>query len=132
VAAGRPIYVVKVDPGTNTVFVGDKHHLETQKFKVLSVNWLEEPQAYPIEAMVKIRYNTPPTLGMVYPSEAEPGQYVVELYAPQMAITPGQIAAFYDPDFEQLWGGGYIEQFIAHQVFDPEIKKELPNLYCQV
>lgn len=130
VAAGRPIYVVKVDPTTNTVFVGDKHHLETVRFRVKAVNWLETPQQDSFESMVKIRYNTPPALGWVHPDPQQPGDLIVEMAEPQMAVTPGQIAAFYDPEYKQLWGGGYIEQFLSHPEFDPNSKKELPNLFC--
>jgi tRNA-uridine 2-sulfurtransferase len=136
VAAGRPIYVVKVDPKANTVYVGDKHHLETSTFRVLAVNWLEKPSQFPVEAMIKIRYNTPPTLGMIHldPETNASGQenYLVELHQPQMAITPGQIAAFYDSDFNQLWGGGYIEKYVSHLTYDSSTQKELPNLFCQI
>ncbi|MBY0404715.1 MAG: tRNA 2-thiouridine(34) synthase MnmA [Cyanobacteria bacterium] len=134
VAAGRPIYVVKVDPKANTVYVGDKHHLETSTFRVLAVNWLEKPSQFPVEAMIKIRYNTPPTLGMIHQdpeSATDQETYLVELHQPQMAITPGQIAAFYDSDFNQLWGGGYIEKYVSHLTYDPSTQKELPNLFCQ-
>lgn len=131
VAAGRPIYVIKVDPSTNTVYVGDKHHLETSRFKVRAVNWLAEPNGYPFESMVKIRYNTPPSLGFVRLSDEDPDTWIVDLAAPQMAITPGQIAAFYDTAFSQLWGGGYIETYLSHLDFDPDVAKEnLPDLYC--
>jgi tRNA-specific 2-thiouridylase len=132
VAAGRPIYVVKVDPATNTVYVGDKHHLETTRFRVKAVNWLEAPPAFPFESAVKIRYNSPPTLGTVSLADpastaAEP-DLIVELAAPQMAVTPGQIAAFYDPSFTQLWGGGYIEAHLSHDPFDPAAHTTLPEL----
>jgi tRNA-specific 2-thiouridylase len=130
VAAGRPIYVVKVDPATNTVYVGDKHHLETVAFRVRSVNWLEPPGAFPFTSMVKIRYNSPPTLATVTPDPADSDTLLVSMVAPQMAVTPGQIAAFYDPDFLQLWGGGYIETYLAHEAFDPAAQKPLPDLFC--
>lgn len=132
VAAGRPIYVVKVEPTTNTVYVGDAHHLETTRFRVKQVSWLDKPVNTAFESMVKIRYNTPPSLGKVFEDPQTPGQLIVELYAPQMAITPGQIAAFYDPEFHQLYGGGYIETFVSHTPFDPNAIGELPNLFCEV
>ena len=50
-----------------------------------------------------------------------------------MALSPGQIAAFYDLEGQELWGGGYLT---AHQVqpeFDPAEAK-LPRFdeACQV
>ncbi len=159
VAAGRPIYVVKIDPKTNTVYLGDAHHLNSTSFTVLAPNWLtphfETPSAFPFESMVKIRYNSPPTLGRVelLPPESCPepaGQLKglrsdsaasrqtlkVTLNQPQSAITPGQIAAFYDTDFRQLFGGGYIDRHLSHGEMNDsdwqEKRDNLPDLYCQL
>jgi tRNA-uridine 2-sulfurtransferase len=118
VAAGRPVYVVKIDPKTNTVYLGDPHHLQSTVFTVLEPNWLAseyaESTAYPFEAMIKIRYNTPPTLGKVERLQDDSRRLKVTLYQPQSAITPGQIAAFYDVEFRCLYGGGYIEKHLTH------------------
>lgn len=141
VAAGRPIYVVRIDPNTNTVFVGDAHHLETTCFKVQATSWLEAPVGLrpedpvdgpPVLSQVKIRYNTPPSPGLVQKDPEDPNGLIVMLKAPQMAVTPGQIAGFYDAEFHQLWGGGYIETFITHDAFDPNAIRELPDLHCQL
>jgi tRNA-specific 2-thiouridylase len=136
VAAGRPIYVIKIDPHTNTVYLGDAHHLDSSTFTVLSPNWLvpelANPNAFPMECMVKIRYNSPPTLGLVELLEPGSDTLKVTLNRPQSAITPGQIAAFYDAEFRQLFGGGYIERFLSHQPFDESRRDSLPDLYCQV
>lgn len=138
VAAGRPVYVVKIDPHTNTVYLGDAHHLESSTFTVLNPNWLgprfEDSAAYPFESMVKIRYNTPPTLGLV--DRLDTNTLRVTLKAPASAITPGQIAAFYDPEFRQLYGGGYIEKHLTHQPMNDadweEKRNHLPDLHCQL
>jgi tRNA-specific 2-thiouridylase len=138
VAAGRPVYVVKIDPAANTVYLGDAHHLDSTTFTVLRTNWLdprfEAASAAPFESMVKIRYNTPPTLGLVEMADAQTLR--VTLQQPVSAITPGQIAAFYDPAFRQLYGGGYIERHLSHRELsesDWQDKREnLPDLYCQV
>ncbi|MBX2860705.1 MAG: tRNA 2-thiouridine(34) synthase MnmA [Vampirovibrio sp.] len=135
VAAGRPIYVIKVDPTTNTVYVGDKHHLDTTRFRVQSPNWLVDelanPSVYPYESMVKIRYNSPPELGTVH--WVDESTLEVELTQPKDAVTPGQIAAFYDTDYQQLYGGGYIEAHVNHNAFDKETRQQnLPDLNCQI
>ena len=145
VAAGRPVYVVKIDPASNTVYLGDAHHLESVSFTVRQPNWLTPPPGSPstvlatapFEAMVKIRYNTPPTLGWVEPSgEGDEATLTVTLRQPVSAITPGQIAAFYDTDFRQLYGGGYIEKHLTHRSMSAgdwqEKRDNLPNLYCEV
>jgi len=151
VAAGRPIYVVKIDPQENIVYLGDAHHLNSSSFTVLTPNWLdprfEDALAYPFESMVKIRYNSPPVLGRVERLASEEAAALsginpdevrlkVTLNQPQSAITPGQIAAFYDTEFRQLYGGGYIERHLTHREMSnadwQEKRENLPDLYCQV
>lgn len=136
VAAGRPVYVVKIVPHTNTVYLGDAYHLDSTTFTVLSPNWLtpelEKPEAFPLECMVKIRYNSPPVMGRVEKLADSPDTLKVTLCQPQSAITPGQIAAFYDAEFRQLFGGGYIERYLPHEPFDDSKRDNLPDLYCQV
>jgi tRNA-specific 2-thiouridylase len=145
VAAGRPIYVVRIDPKTNTVYLGDAHHLDSTTFTVRAPHWLssrfEDPSTFPFTSMVKIRYNSPPTLGLVErlsENEAvlDKAALKVTLNQPQSAITPGQIAAFYDPEFRQLYGGGYIDRHLVHRPMsdaDWEDKRDnLPDLYCQL
>ncbi|WP_373532045.1 tRNA 2-thiouridine(34) synthase MnmA [Vampirovibrio sp.] len=136
VAAGRPIYVTKIDPHTNTVYLGDAHHLESTTFKVLAPNWLlpelEAPGAFPLDCMVKIRYNSPPVMGRVELLDEASLSLKVTLFEPQSAITPGQIAAFYDGEFRQLLGGGYIERYLSHEAFSETKRDNLPDLYCQV
>ena len=129
VAAGRPVYVIRTDTKTNTVYIGDKHHLEAQTFVVQDVNWLHQPESFPARLMVKIRYNTPPSLGLVSP--LADGHYQVTLDEPVSAVTPAQIAAFYDETNMELLGGGYIETHLLHSPFNRETV-ELPDLNCAV
>lgn len=123
VAAGRPVYVVKIDAQTNTVYVGDEHHLESQAFLTKAVSWIHEPKSETFEAMVKIRYNTPALLATCQKQGAD---IMVSLHTPALAITPGQIAAFYDPTDTELWGGGYIDKHLLHSEFVPG-SRELPS-----
>lgn len=136
VAAGRPVYVVKIDPHTNTVYLGDSHHLHSTVFTVKHANWLDEQfqGLDSFESMVKIRYNTPPTPGSVIRVDDDTLQ--VTLHQSVSAITPGQISAFYDMDFRQLWGGGYIDKHLIHASMNDaqwdERRNNLPDLYCQI
>ncbi|MDX2083763.1 MAG: tRNA 2-thiouridine(34) synthase MnmA [Candidatus Melainabacteria bacterium] len=141
VAAGRPVYVIKTDAETNTVYVGDAKHLQSSFFEVVDVNWvvpeLPNGQGFdqgPFEAMVQTRYSSQPVLAQVSPlpkhAEQPVARYLVTCYASQSAVTPGQIAAFYCPDNRQLWGGGYIERHLTHPVFDASQVTSLPDLHC--
>lgn len=116
VAAGRPVYVVRIDPESNTVYVGDMHHLAQQTFRAKSISWISEPVADRFSAMVKIRYNTPSAMARC---EKDGSDINVTFETPASAITPGQIAAFYDPSGEELLGGGYIENYLKHPEFTP-------------
>ncbi|MEB3286537.1 MAG: tRNA 2-thiouridine(34) synthase MnmA [Vampirovibrionales bacterium] len=134
VAASYPLYVIKTDPDSNTVYVGGKENLETTQFKVLSPHWITPGilPSLPFKSMVKIRYNTPPVLGLVEINPDNAQQLLVTLDEPLPAITPGQIAAFYCPDGHLIYGGGYIEAQRPQDTFDPSQNKPLPDLFCQI
>lgn len=105
IAAGRPLYVIDLDPTRNRVIVGDESRLAADEFVVERCNWIPwaEPPAS-IEVTAKIRYNHPGTPAVV---KAGPdGTARVKLSTPQRAITPGQACVFYREDV--VVGGGWI------------------------
>lgn len=104
-SAGKPLYVLAIEPETNRVIVGDDAALRTTALTVESVNWVSvaEPSE-PIRAFVKIRHKHDPAPASV---EAIPGSRARIIFdAPQRAVTPGQAAVFYDGDV--VVGGGWI------------------------
>jgi tRNA-uridine 2-sulfurtransferase len=135
VAAGRPIYVVKTDPVSNTVYVGDKHHLECSTLTLNAMHWINPIMAETLArngeltAQVKIRYNTPPCMGLIHPHPTQTDGLLVTLSSPQLAVTPGQIAALYDTEGQELYGGGYIDAHLPQSPFNPDLAKPLPNLH---
>jgi tRNA-specific 2-thiouridylase len=104
-AAGKPLYVLSIDPEKNRVVVGDDDALRTTTFEVEDVNWvsIEEP-ASPIHAQVKIRHKHEPALALV--EALADSRARITFDAPQRAITPGQGAVFYDGD--RVLGGAWI------------------------
>src|SRR4029077_11100505 len=60
-AAGKPLYVLAIEPPNNRVVVGDDDALRTTRFEVQNVNWISvaEPSE-PIRATVKIRHKHKP------------------------------------------------------------------------
>jgi tRNA-specific 2-thiouridylase len=109
-AAGRPLYVLELDPATNRVIVGDGSELESRECIVASVNWVSiaEPDS-PIQARVQIRHRHPAAPAKV---RALPGNRAhIRFSSPQRAITPGQAAVFYaaEPSDARLLGGGWIQ-----------------------
>ena len=105
-AAGKPIYVLAIDPEKNRVIVGEDDALRTTTLELEQVNWIsiEEPAAT-LRAQVKIRHKHEPAAATV---EALPGlQARITFDAPQRAITPGQAAVLYNGDL--VLAGGWIK-----------------------
>ncbi|MCC3445997.1 MAG: tRNA 2-thiouridine(34) synthase MnmA [Microcoleus sp. PH2017_25_DOB_D_A] len=121
IAAPEPLYVIELDAGANRVIVGDRQLAVESDCNVQKVNWVSVagPIA-PIRASVQIRYRSQPVPATIIPvesSEADEkasGTRVKVIFdEPQLSITPGQAAVWYDSDV--LLGGGIIE------------RKKLPN-----
>ena len=101
----RPIYVIDIDPETNSVIVGEAEDLVSSEFELDRVNWVSRDEiTEPIEVNVKIRYAHPGTDATVYPNGDATAR--VRLHEPQKAVTPGQAAVFYQGDV--CIGGGWI------------------------
>jgi tRNA-uridine 2-sulfurtransferase len=96
-AAGKPLYVLAIEPQTNRVIVGDDDSLRTTAFEVQNVNWISiaEPSRA-IRATVKIRHKHEPAAATV---EALPDSRArITFDSPQRAVTPGQAAVIYSND----------------------------------
>jgi tRNA-specific 2-thiouridylase len=100
-----PYYVVALDPVKNEVVVGKKEDLYRQELSVGNVNWTvgREPDL-PHNFSTRIRYRHPGAPARIMP--AQKGVYRVHFQEPQLAITPGQFAVFYNND--EVTGGGEI------------------------
>jgi len=112
VAMGEPMYVVRIDAETNTVVLGRKADVMSRGLIADSFNWLMNPSAEPLEAIVKVRYNHTGAAAAVYPMAG--GEIRVVFDEPLSAITPGQAAVVYvqRPDGLQVAGGGWIRESI--------------------
>lgn len=107
IAHPEPLYVVKIDSKSNTVFVGTKDKLAGQTAKAKNRNLINDYLGDDFKALVKIRYNSDPTpaqVKLIGDREME-----VEFYEPVTAITPGQALAIYDLETGlELIGGAWI------------------------
>jgi tRNA-specific 2-thiouridylase len=100
-----PYYVVALEPVQNAVVVGKKQDLYKREFLVSDVIWtLGQQPELPQEFFTKIRYRHPGAIARVMP--AENNTYMVRFPEPQLAITPGQFAVFYNDN--EVIGGGVI------------------------
>lgn len=85
----KPLYVINIDKETNTITVGEKEDLYQKKLLAKNPNWIIQ-ESENIKA--KIRYTHEPANCKI----KNLGEYLeVEFDQKQMAITPGQIIAFY-------------------------------------
>jgi tRNA-specific 2-thiouridylase len=96
-AAGKPLYVLAIEPETNRVIVGEDGALRTATFEVENVNWVSiaEPAA-PIRALVKIRHKHEPSSAAVEALGNRRARITFD--SPQRAVTPGQAAVFYSSE----------------------------------
>jgi tRNA-specific 2-thiouridylase len=105
IAFGKPVYVTKIDPGTNTVILGDEEDLEQNEMLVGKLNLIKYDSITPgMETMTKIRYKDKGALSNIYP---ENGKMLVRFYENAKGIAPGQSAVFYEGD--DVIGGGIIQ-----------------------
>jgi tRNA-uridine 2-sulfurtransferase len=103
--SGAPLYVLALRPADHQVVVGPRVSLERTTFTASGVNWIVERPAASVRACVQIRHRhaaAPATVRALDDARAE-----VTFDTPQIAITPGQAAVFYEG--EVVMGGGWIE-----------------------
>ncbi len=103
IATGSPLYVVKIDAATNTVWLGDERALYSKTLTLKRSNWLSDVKTGE-EYSVKIRFQHKGAAAKVMSHDGDSVE--LEFTEPQRAITPGQAAVFYRE--KQLVGGGWI------------------------
>ncbi len=92
-AAGRPLYVIDLDPERNTVTVGGAAEACA-------------PPTSPLRVAAKIRHSHQPAPATVRALEGNAAEVVFD--TPQRAVSPGQSVVFYDGDV--VVGGGVISR----------------------
>ena len=108
VALGERKFVVRIEPDSKRVVIGDREELYLRELSARDTNWLVESFARAIgkttRCFAQIRYNAAaqPAQLTVLPD----GRMRVVFDEPQFAITPGQAAVFYQDDL--VVGGGWI------------------------
>lgn len=107
IAAPRPWYVVRLEPRTNTVVVGDESELAIGRITASNVNWIALEGLAPgqaLHATVKVRYRhegAPATL------TGQEGGVRIDFDEPIKGVSPGQCAVFYGG--QEVLGGGWID-----------------------
>lgn len=102
VSYSEPLYVLKIDPETNDVWLGEEKYLYSQSARLHTMNWLDDVEDGET-LRVKIRFAHQGAEARV---KKTPEGVDLEFLEPQRAITPGQAAVMYRS--QQLVGGGWI------------------------
>ncbi|MFD2181490.1 tRNA 2-thiouridine(34) synthase MnmA [Rhodoplanes azumiensis] len=129
IAAGEPLYVVRLDAATRRVVVGPREALRTTRMRLRDVNWIGDgtldaalaAAGGRLEVFVKVRSTRRPQPAWVHRAgdarsdgvrvgDAPAGEIEVELVDGEEGVAPGQACVFYDALGGQarVLGGGFI------------------------
>lgn len=95
----EPLYVLRVEPGTQRLVVGPKRALAVRAARIEGVNWIGGDHAGPMT--VKVR-----SLAKPVPARLDGDRVVFD--APEYGVAPGQAAVLYAGD--RVLGGGWIAE----------------------
>ncbi len=110
IALGKPAYVTGIDVKDNLVIVGDDEDLFKKHFISTGPNWIGiNGLDKPMDVNIKIRYKHEAAPGRIFPWKDNGIE--VRFKAPQRAITPGQLAVFYQDDI--VLGSAWIEKTLG-------------------
>ena len=104
-AAPEALYVVGIDAKSNTVFIGYKNELLTDKIILRDVNWSYPQTKKNFKALVKIRYNMKAVSANVQIDETSAIITFNELVS---KTAKGQACVLYDFEDGHLLGGAFI------------------------
>lgn len=117
IAAGEPLYVVKLEHRTGRVVVGPREALRTHTVRLRDVNWLgatplaeaASGNGAPVE--VKVRSTRGPQPAVI---QMRDGAVYVTLVSGEYGISPGQACVFYADDgvTSEVLGGGFIAEAV--------------------
>ena len=103
--SGGPYYVIDKDEKKNRLIVSkNKKDLYKKELSLKNVSWISSKNPkLPLKVKAKIRYGHKSAEAVVSKIKTK---YVLKFKKPQIAVTPGQSAVFYDKN--KLIGGGVI------------------------
>ncbi|MEI7986198.1 MAG: tRNA 2-thiouridine(34) synthase MnmA [Armatimonadota bacterium] len=114
---GKPLYVIGLQPKTQTVVLGKEADLLQKEVLLEDVYWINQITE-PIEVKAKIRYNMEPISATLYPGDVPR----IVFKKAVKAVTPGQMAVAYSG--ATVVAGGLISDSNRNSVI-PKVMPEL-------
>lgn len=105
IAWPEPLYVVAIDAVCNRILVGERHLLQTTVLRVENVLWSRARGNHPLRIDCRIRYRHREAMANITVLDKQLVEVVFD--EPQIGVTPGQAAVFYQDDC--VVGGGWIK-----------------------
>ncbi len=117
IAAGEPLFVVRLDAKNARVIVGPREALAARSIRLRDFNWLGDGEladlsADGVAAYARVRSTRPPVAATIRLGDGRP---VVELAGDETGVAPGQACVLYDgagADARVL-GGGVIDATVS-------------------
>ncbi len=120
VAAGSPLYVIRLDAASRRVVVGPREALRTGRIRLRDINWLgdvaiSEAAERHAEIYVKVRSTRAPQAAWL--RRGVEADFEVELIGGEDGVSPGQACVFYDAADGQarVLGGGIIAAMVQSE-----------------
>ncbi len=109
VSSSKPLYVININAGENTVIVGQKENLEIKKINLRDLNILASRKEFEKNINIKVR-----STGKLLKSRVtlKNNHAEVEILDKETGISPGQACVFYSSDEfgDKVLGGGWIDK----------------------
>ena len=124
IAAGEPLYVVRLDAANRRVVVGPRPALRTTRVHLRDFNWIGEgaldDEVRPgerLDVFVKVRSSRPPQPAWL--AHGDDG-FEVEFVGGEEGVAPGQACVLYDAAAGQarMLGGGFIRSAVSQGEID--------------
>ncbi|NWG23848.1 MAG: tRNA 2-thiouridine(34) synthase MnmA [Pseudorhodoplanes sp.] len=124
IAAGAPLYVVRLEPETRRVVVGPREALRAHRIALRDINWIgggKIEDASGREVFVKVRSTRPPQPALLH---AGSDGVSVELIEGEEGVSPGQACVLYDAPLGQarVLGGGFITKAVPRTYAVPQVE----------
>jgi tRNA-specific 2-thiouridylase len=124
IAAGEPLYVIRLDAAERRVVVGPQSALATRMLIMTDTNWLGPGTLHAAcaagsPALARVRSARHPGAGRL---ALIGGECAFVFDTPESGVAPGQACVLYDwPDGRRVLGGGFIRSAAPDHVCDDDV-----------